>query len=67
MFKLTLQRTLCEKPKKILRTHFIRITSNEESHNLQLLLQSDQDSAFRIKGELHSNYIFLYFALIGLG
>ena len=30
-------------------------------------LQSDKDSIFSIKGELHCNYIFLYFALIGLG
>ena len=37
MFYLTLEKTLCEKQKKILCKQSIRITLNEESHDLQYL------------------------------
>ena len=37
IFELTLQGILCEKQNKILCAHSIRITLNEERHNLQFL------------------------------
>ena len=42
MFQITLQRIPCGKQKEILCTHSIRITLNEERHNLQFWLQREK-------------------------
>ena len=49
MIWVTLEKTLREKQKKILCKQSIRITLNEDSHNLQVLVQSDKNmfSAWR--------------------
>ena len=49
MFQLTLEKTLREKQKKILWKQSIRIILNEESQNLQVLVQSGKDSVFSIE------------------